>query len=256
MYSLIRLDKNTHTHVSEFASDLRHIFGNCLLFNALAGDSFRPVAQSMANTSEDLMHLLIQQHSAKPIYPKLLYCWKMCLQIIDKALELKNLDDGYPTIHYFLHPVSFFFGGGFPPEYFEKVQTPMDFGTITSKLMDGTYQSVDSFVLDCRLVTTNCKAFYMGKPEGAVFVGQAMRLEEFLSQHIEVIGRYDSSQQGSVAKSSVPNPPVVDLVKPRKDFLTSLIAFLRDLTYTDSTTKVWSPLSVVRCGKYLCYYYY
>jgi len=237
-HQMIRLDKNTLTQVSEFASDLRQIFGNCLLFNALAGDSFRPVAQSMANASEELMHLLIQQHSATSIYPKLLYCWKMCLQIIDKALELKNPDDGYPTIHYFLHPVSFFFGGGFPPEYFEKVKTPMDFGTITSKLMNGTYQRVDTFVSDCRLVTANCKAFYMGKPEGAVFVDQAMRLEEFLSQHIEVIERYDSSQQGSAAKLFVLNPPVADLIKPRKDFMTSLIAYLRDLTYTDSTTKV------------------
>jgi F0F1-type ATP synthase beta subunit len=78
----------------------------------------------------------------------------------------------------------------------------------------------------------------MGKPEGAVFVDQAMRLEEFLSQHIEVIERYDSSQQGSAAKLFVLNPPVADLIKPRKDFMTSLIAYLRDLTYTDSTTKV------------------
>lgn len=240
-----RLDKNNYSKVSEFAQDLRRIFGNCLRFNALAGDSFRPVAESMSITSEELMHLFIQSHSVKPLYPKLLYCWKMCLRIIDEALGLQNPDDGYPTIHYFLHPVSFYFGGNFPPEYLEKVAVPMDFGTITTKLMEGSYQTVEDFVSDCRLVTSNCKAFYDGNPEGAIFVGQASRLEEFLSSRMNSILRYDASQQGMNAKQSAQNPPVTYLLKPGADFMLSLLQFLREMVYTDSTTKVTEPATLL-----------
>jgi hypothetical protein len=113
----------------------------------------------MPTMSEELMHLFIQSLSVKPLYPKLLYCWTMCLKIIDEALGLQNPDDGYPTIHYFLHPVSFYFGGIFPPGYLEKVTVPMDYGTIMTKLMEGSYQTVKDFVSDCRLVTSNCKVF-------------------------------------------------------------------------------------------------
>jgi hypothetical protein len=163
----------------------------------------------------------------------------MCLKIIDEALGLQNPDDGYPTIHYFLHPVSFYFGGIFPPEYLEIVTVPMDFGTITTKLMEGSYQTVKDFVSDCRLVTSNCKVFYNGNPEGAIFVGQASRLEEFLSSRMDSILRYDASQQGMNAKQIAQNPPVTDLLKPGTDFMRSLLDFLRELVYTDSTTKVW-----------------
>ncbi len=229
--------------VSDFLLDLRRIFGNCLRFNALAGDSFRPVAVSMAATTEDLMHLFVQSHSSKPIYPKLLYCWKSCVEVLDKVLTLKNPEDGYPTAHYFLHPVSFYFGDQLPPDYLERVQTPIDFGTITSRLIEGEYQKVQDFADDCRMVTANCKAFYAGKPEGALFNLQATRLEQFLSPLLDGLERYDSSQQGLNAKKASLNPYIEDLAKPPKSFMTSLLQFLRSATYTDRATKVRFVLS-------------
>eukprot|EP01083_Nonionella_stella_P129431 392749_1 len=96
----------------------------------------------MAQTSEDLMILFLPK-TKKPMYKKLLYCWKRCLEIIDDALALKNPDDGYPTVHYFLHPVSFYFGGVLPPDYLGKVKNPSDFGTITSKVLEGVYQNIE-----------------------------------------------------------------------------------------------------------------
>jgi len=233
-----RLDEDTYSTVSEFILDFRSIFGNCLRFNALAGDSFRPVAESMTRTTEDLMHLFVQSHCAKPLYPKLLYCWKSCLQILDKALTLKNPEDGYPTAHYFLHPVSFYFGGQLPHEYLEKVRTPIDFGTITSRLFEGTYQTAQEFASDCRMVTTNCKAFYAGNQEGALFILQATRLEQFLAPLLDGLKRYDASQQGVNAKKLAQNPFIEDLTKPPKSFMTSLLQFLRGVSYPDRATKV------------------
>ena len=238
LVSTVRLDKNMYYAVTQFVQDLRSIFGNCLRFNSLANDSFRPVAKTMAETSEDLMHLFIQQMSTQQLYTKLLYCWKTCLQILDQALALKNPDDGYPTAHYFLHPVMFYFGGSLPPEYSEKVKTPIDFGTITSKLFEGTYQTVAAFVADCRLVTTNCKAFYAGKNDGVMFVGQATRLEQFLSQPIDALVRYDASQQGIEARRAAQNPPLMVLSKIPKNSMVSMLQMLRNTPYTDRLTKV------------------
>ncbi len=192
----------------------------------------------MTETAEDLAHIFMQAHTPKPLYPKLLYCWKSCVEVLDKALELKNPEDGYPTAHYFLHPVSFYFGGQLPPEYLDKVRTPIDFGTITSRLLEGTYQTVKDFASDCRMVTANCKAFYAGNQEGTLFILQATRLEQFLSPLIDGLERYDASQQGINAKKAIQNPYVADLTKPPKSFMTSLLQFLRNVTYNNRVTKV------------------
>ena len=184
------------------------------------------------------MHLFVQTHTTKPLYPRLLYCWKKCLQILDHALTLKNPEDQYPTAHYFLHPVSFYFGGQVPPDYLQTVSTPIDFGTITSKLVEGNYQKVQDFVSDCRLVTANCKAFYAGKTDGAMFIVIAQRLEQFLSGHLDKLLRYDTSQQGITAKKEDSNPAILDHSRPPKSFMTALLQNLRNTTYKDRVTKV------------------
>lgn len=232
------MEKGAYPNVSAFIVDLRRIFGNCLRFNALDGDSFRPVAVSMASTTENLMHLFLQSHSSKEIYPKLLYCWKSCVELLDKALTLKNPEDNYPTAHYFLHPVSFYFGGHLPPDYLDKVPMPIDFGTITSKLFDGTYQTVKEFVSDCRLVTANCKSFYGDNPEGKLFILQATRLEQYLMPLIDGLVRYDTSQQGINAKKAFHSPLIEVPLKPPKAFTQNLLKFLREATYTDRASKV------------------
>lgn len=51
------------------------------------------------------------------------------------------------------------------PTYFEIIKSPMDFGTIKSKL--GKYQDPEEFASDCRLVFSNCKTF--NSPETLVY---------------------------------------------------------------------------------------
>lgn len=51
------------------------------------------------------------------------------------------------------------------PTYFEIIKTPMDFGTIKSKLPN--YETAEEFAKDCRLVFSNCKTF--NSPETLVY---------------------------------------------------------------------------------------
>lgn len=236
-----RLDKSRHTNVKDFVSDLRRIFGNCLRFNALAGDSYRPVARAIAKTSEELMHLFIQSNSATPLYPKLLYCWNKCLTIIEDALSLKSPNTQLAAIHFFLHPVPFFLNGTYPEGYLDVVTTPMDFGTIQSKLMSAEYQTVQAFAQDCRLVITNCKTYHTGREESDFIMSQAKILEEFLFPRLEELESYDQKSKAVSARQKSLNPPVPDLLKPRQDFMLSLLKFLKELQYKDSTTKIVEP---------------
>ncbi len=235
--------------MSEFVHDLYRIFGNCLRFNNISGDSFRPVARSMCGTSIGLMAIFFPPK--KPVYPRLLYCWSECLDVLDAALTLKNPDDGYPTIHYFLHPVSFYFGGVLPQDYVEKVKKPIDFGTITSNLFEGVYQTVQEFVSDCRLVTANCKTYYSGRNDGVMFVGQAARLEDFLSGHLDAILKYDASPRGADARKAALTPQPIELSRVPAKMMLALIDSLRSATYTDKATKVGSSYT-----KLLSYSFY
>lgn len=240
-----KLDENQYTTVSEFVMDMRRVFGNCLVFNNTAHDSFRPVAVKMISLSEDIMHLFIQNHQdlngGGRLYPTILYCWKECLEIIESALELKNPDDGFPTIHYFLFPVSFYFGGVLPPEYSEKVKTPMDFGTITSRIVEGFYQNVEDFVSDCKLVTSNCKLFYTDRSDGSIFVGQAQRLEDFLSTKLDLLLQYNASPQGDYARKVAANPALMILKTVPQSFMLNALEALRNLNYVDKATKFVEP---------------
>ena len=205
----------------------------------------------MVITTEQYLHLFItstllssnnKNSSTKPTttptYPKLLYCWKTCLEIINAILDLRNPDDKLQTVHYFLFPASFFFGGKLSPKYKDKVKSPMDFGTITSNLIEGAYQNVDAFVHDCRLVTANCKAFYQGEENGGNFIAQATRLEDFMSNKLDSLIQYDRSEKGLESRKLALNPTVVTLLKPPNIFYSSILEELRSATYTDKHTKV------------------
>ena len=114
----------------------------------------------LSSTEEVLVKFLAKPETNDVVYPPLLYCWKLCLSILDTLLKTTNPNDGHQTVHYFLHPVSYYFGGQLPEDYLSTVKTPMDLGTVTSKLFEGGYQSVGSFVADCRLIVENCKSYY------------------------------------------------------------------------------------------------
>jgi len=239
-----KLDKNKYNSVSDFAHDLRRIFANCLRYNTNPNDKpFRDLAKAFLESTDKYMYMLIQHpvSSSKNIYPTLLYCWTTCLDILNRIVYLESPEDKGQTAWFFLQPVTYFFGGTLPAEYQEKVKKPMDFGTITSNLIEGIYQNVDSFVKDCRLVTTNCKAYYVGRDDDVMYAAQANRLEQYLSPQLDQLEKYDKSQQGQDARKAFKSPDLIKLLKPTKPFYNSMLEDLRRTTYTDKYTKITEP---------------
>jgi bromodomain-containing factor 1 len=121
----------------------------------------------------------------------------------------------------------------------EKVPKPMDFGTVTANLLEGKYQSCDDFCNDCRLVVSNCTEYYRGREDGKMYIEQASRLNEVLSQQIEQLSRYVRSSRG-LADQARANAPVV-LLQPPVSVLLSTLEELRALKYTDKATKITEP---------------
>eukprot|EP00531_Pseudo-nitzschia_arenysensis_P017531 CAMPEP_0116119480 /NCGR_PEP_ID=MMETSP0329-20121206/2662_1 /TAXON_ID=697910 /ORGANISM="Pseudo-nitzschia arenysensis, Strain B593" /LENGTH=1354 /DNA_ID=CAMNT_0003613181 /DNA_START=473 /DNA_END=4537 /DNA_ORIENTATION=- len=243
--------KGGYTSVAAFVWDLRRIFGNCLRYNTTNGKgSLRPIAIETLEVTDQLCTFFLAKHEHQqstlnntPLYPPLLFCWKLCLGVIDTLYNLTNEDDGNPTAYYFMHPVSFFFGGTLPADYLHKAPKPMDFGTVTSQLMEGQYATLEQFETDCRLVISNCMAYYGGKPESAMFCKQATRLNQVLDQQLGGLNRYVKSNAGLTAQKSATLgiSTATLLPKPPIPLLLNILAELRDQKYTDKATKITEP---------------
>ena len=225
-----------HT-VREFCLDLRRIFGNCLRFNTTKQDPVRPVALQMLLTAEQLMAHFLRDF----VQPPLLYCWRLCLGILDALLNVTNPTNGHQTAHFFLHPASYFFGGTFPPDYRAKISKPMDLGTVTSNLVEGVYQSVADFNHDCRLVIANCLEYYSDRADGSEFTRQATHLRELMSQQLDALVRYDQSPNAVQARAAAVSYSTVRLAKPPQGLLLSILTELRGVQYTDRLTKLSEP---------------
>lgn len=235
----LKLEKNEYRDLNEFVLDLRRVFGNCLRYNTSIKDSFRPLGMDMLMTAEQLMAHFIGE--AEPTYLPLLYCWRLCVGILDALLNVTNPVDGHQTAHYFLHPVSFFFGGVFPSDYLDKITKPMDFGTVTSNLLEGTYQTVREFSNDCRLVVENCMTYYSDKVDGKVFTDQAGRLHALINQQLVALERYDVSEKAKEARAQATSWSNVRLEKPPPDVLLGMLVELRTMQYVDRLTKLSEP---------------
>lgn len=232
--------------VADFVLDLRRIFSNCLRYNNSNGkDSLRPIAVDTLGCIEQLASAFL----AKPelsnnltVYPPLLFCWKLCVNVIDTLYNLTNREDKHPTAFYFMHPVEYYFGGMLPADYLQKAPKPMDFGTITSQLLEGQYTKLDQFESDCKLVISNCLAYYGGKAESAVFCDHASRLSQVLQQQLDALNRYVKSSAGVAALKSVKlGMSTSTLLKPPISLLLSILAELRDQKYVDKLTKIVEP---------------
>jgi hypothetical protein len=235
-----KLERDEYQTVSAFVFDLRRIFSNCLRYNTSLKDAFRPVAVVVLTTAEQLMTVfLAQPEYPGSMYPPLLFCWKLCLSVLDTLYNLTNPEDGAPTALYFLFSVSFYCGGQFPPDYLEKVKKPMDFGTVTKQLLEGQYSSVEQFETDCRLVLENCTVYYGGTADGKMFTDQAGRLNAVLQQQMTALKKYIKSPPGEALRRSVQNAVnTVTLPKPPIHLLLGILEELRSLKYTDKATKV------------------
>lgn len=227
-----KLEKGSYSTTTSFVLDLRRIFANALIYNTSIKDSLRPVAVEVMEEAE----ILLQVFLAGQTFPPLLYCWKLCVAVLDTLYNLVNPTDGQPTALYFLHPVSYYCGGQFPPDYLEKITKPMDFGTVTANLLEGRYQSLDDFCNDCRLVIANCRTYYSGRDDGRIYVEHANRLNEVLSQQVEQLARYVKSSRGAADQAKTLSPVVLPVPPPA--LLLSVLEDLRALKYTDKATKI------------------
>ena len=226
-------DSYYYKTIDAFVLDLRSIFANALRFNSIPKDKIRLAAVAVLEDVERLLSFFIAHPEAPHlVYPPLLYCWKQCIEKLDVVLAMKNRNDGLQTAFYFLHPVSYYFGGTFPIDYLEKIGPngePMDFGTIVTKLLTGVHQSVGAFAADCRKTCENCKKYYANKIEGALFVEQSDRLMEVLGT--EVGSLVVSDQQRGVGVPNLPPPPI-RIPIPTKEFMKTIMRDLRNTSYT------------------------
>jgi Bromodomain len=234
------LERNEYTTVSELVLDLRRIFANCLQFNTSIKDPLRPIAVECLVMAEELMMVFLAQPEHPTLaYPPQLYCWKLCLSVLDTLYNLTNPGNEQPTVLYFLYPVSFYCGGQFPPDYLDKVSKPMDFGTVTKNLIEGEYTSVEKFGADCRLVIENCMAYYGEREDGKIFTEMANRLNDVLQQQLDALTRYLKSPAGEPLKSRAATAVTIfSLPKPPIPLLMGTLEELRALKYTDRGTKV------------------
>mmetsp|Transcript_14231 Transcript_14231/g.39477 ORF Transcript_14231/g.39477 Transcript_14231/m.39477 type:complete len:1298 (-) Transcript_14231:2626-6519(-) len=232
-----KVENKSYKSLADFSLDLRRIFSNCLCYNTSVKDHLRSVALELIENSEELMGFFFAQLGGNGSYPRLLYCWKTCMEALGTVFNLTNPTDGQPTCLYFLHPVKVYCGGQFPEDYLDLVKKPMDFQTVTSNLLEGRYKAVADFASDCKLIVQNCNTYYSGREDGRVFVEQANRLETVMNQQLEQLMRYDKSTKAnsdrikaSNVRLSIPRPPVTTL--------TGILDDLRALNYTDKGTKI------------------
>jgi hypothetical protein len=191
-------------------------------------------------TTEKLFTVFLAKPEAPAqVYTPLLFCWKLCLSILDTLYNLTNPDDGQMTAYYFLYPVSFYCGGQFPPDYLEKIAKPMDYGTVTSNLIEGRYTSFNEFEADCKLVLDNCITYYGGQPDSKMFTDQANRLKTVLQQQLDSLTRYIKSPAGQTAQRQAQMAvATVHLPKPPIPLLMGILDEMKALKYTDKMTKV------------------
>ena len=270
-----KLEKGMYKKLEAFVFDVRRIFANALRYNTSIKDSLRPLAVEGLQCTEQLFVMFLARNcgvsssgtnsnnnnnnnnnnhsnnstSTTPYIP-LLYCWNVCINILDTLYNLVNPIDGQPMAYYFLHPVSVYCGGKFPPDYLELVKKPMDFGTITANLIEGRYQTTEAFANDCRLVVQNCQTYYQGKEESRVFLDQAMRLNECLSTQVSQLARYDKSMKGESERRKlqqlITNPTRIthELILPNQPPMAiylGILEELRSMKYTDKGTKITEP---------------
>jgi Bromodomain len=251
-----KLDKNSYKKLDHFVLDLRRVFSNALRYNTSIKDSLRPLAVEGLQCAESLMLMFLARNftgaaagGAQYCYAPLLYCWNVCINIMDTLYNLVNPSDGQPMAYYFLHPVSVYCGGKFPPDYLDVVKKPMDFGTITANLVEGRYQTIESFSSDCRLVIQNCQTYYQGREEGRLFVDQALRINECLATQLSQLARYDKSMKGESERRKAmqlfnPTRITQEMILPNQPpvaLFLGVIEDMRALKYTDKGTKITEP---------------
>ncbi|EDO18716.1 hypothetical protein Kpol_1055p73 [Vanderwaltozyma polyspora DSM 70294] len=209
-----KLNANAYETPEQISSDFNLMVDNCIVFNGPtsmiaqmarniqaafekhmlnmpAKDEEPPKQQRRKKTDEDTPVVIrrAQTHNGRPkreihppkskdIYPvenkkpkskKLQQAMKFCQTVVKELANKKYASFNYP----FLEPVD-------PvalnlPTYFEIIKNPIDLGTISKKLNNWEYKSMEEFETDIKLMFDNCFKF---NPEGTIVNMMGHRLEE------------------------------------------------------------------------------
>lgn len=141
-------------------------------------DEDQPVVIRRAQTHNGRPKREIHPPKSKDIYPhemakpkskKLQQAMKFCSNVLKELMNKKHASFNYP----FLEPVD-------PvalncPTYFEYVKEPMDLGSVSKKLNNWKYKTLEEFEHDVRLVFDNCYKF---NPEGTIVNMMGHRLDD------------------------------------------------------------------------------
>lgn len=73
--------------------------------------------------------------------------------------EITEALSSHPTAVFFIDPVSEETDSELP-EYNEIITTPMGLGTVSDKLEDGSYKSIDEWMSDIKLIWSNCYTYF------------------------------------------------------------------------------------------------
>ncbi|KAJ3397565.1 histone acetyltransferase [Lobulomyces angularis] len=120
-----------------------------------------PGVKGAGYTKELSKMVAMSQRKKSPLY-------RVLKRILDEAREHKS---SWP----FLEPVSGV------PSYYELITHPMDLGTMTKKVENDEYKSVESFQSDLQLIFDNCKKF---NAPGTKYNKAALGLEKFCKDKI------------------------------------------------------------------------
>jgi len=66
-------------------------------------------------------------------------------------------------------------------DYYDVIKEPMDFGSMSDKLEDNLYPTVEAFLADAQLVFDNCRRY---NPEASNYVKSANKIERFLRDRV------------------------------------------------------------------------
>ena len=143
----VKCTKSTYSTFDAFCTDVRLIFENCKRYNAAD-----PILCSYAN--EVLSHFEGQVLNEVPKVKERLAIletytfpeYEQCMTLVDQCLGVAAIKE------LFTKPVDV-------ENYSLWIQTPMDLGTVKSKLTGGSYTSFTQFDRDMVLIGTNCLHF-------------------------------------------------------------------------------------------------
>ena len=88
-------------------------------------------------------------------------------------------------------------------DYPEVIKKPMDLGTISQKVNEGEYDSIDSFIQDIQLVIDNCTTYNDKKAE---VYKQAIKLQRALDREISKL-KTEEKDEAAGASKEVTFPP-------------------------------------------------